>query len=449
MTRTLFTASSLLLISLAACGGGSDPATTPTASTVRTRISSDLKNVLDQAVAANDGATAKLNVPGFLGGFFGSTSVSTSGGSAVAPDDPTDTFDTQQIIDELDEQVFTDANEVEPGIYAIPASLVCGDPVDDPECAPHWADVGMRVRVTESGSTLRFSVQIGADHDEPLSVALTSSSLAVSVDLDDAESAIQTVATALGEQAPTVDLAGAVTATLDVLGASHVALDLNVDRDLSVAVADQGESLTGPTAFHFATKAAHGLHLDLDGNAQTGALAIAVGATTLSVPDDTDSFGLDLPGATASATLTDGQIAVTNISLGDHTTRVTHNGATAYAIDLNPDNGRKLDATLTADATTGATLSVQPAFDLRIATDHSVIGDTIENFDVTRVLLTGALHGDEDSGQIKVTTGSLSIETDPAGHGVTASAGQCVTSEDVYDDATYSSYTTWTAGPCL
>ncbi|HEY4056341.1 MAG TPA: hypothetical protein VGM39_07020 [Kofleriaceae bacterium] len=463
MTRTslLAVCSLTLLTAVVACDD--DGGKTPPASEVRERIGSDLKDILDQATAASDGSVMKLSLPGFLGSFgITSTDTTSSGGSALAPDDEesSDDFDPQQIIDELEQQVFTDANEVEPGIYMVPASVACGEPdpeypEDNADCTENWAQVGLRIRVSENDSSaLRFAVQIGAQHDEPLSLSLTHTALSVSVDLDEAEDAIQTVAAALGEQAPHAELSGALTASLEVLGTAHVAFDLNADRAISVAVADQGVDLTGPDAFRFATEASHALHLELDGNAATGNLALDIGATTAQVPDGGDSetgtqtFGIDLPGVAANATLSQGALSITNISLGNSTTRVLQNGATAIAIDLNKDNGRKLDATLTDDGAGGATVSVQPAFDLRIATDHAALGDEVDVYDITRVLLTGALHGTEDSDSVQVASGAFSIETNPTSYGFSASAGQCVTGEDIYDDATFTSYTQWTVGAC-
>ncbi|CAN5914243.1 hypothetical protein BH11MYX2_BH11MYX2_08750 [soil metagenome] len=462
MTRSsLFTASTLALLSIiTACA---DEAKPPAPANVRARLGSDLKNILDQAVAANDGTVMKLAAPAFLGQLLGlgSTSSATSFLAPADGEEASEDFDPQPIIDQLEQDVFTDANEVEPGIYAVPATYACGeaDPAtaddDYAMCVENWSQIMLRIRVSESDAdALRFSLQIGSQHDEPLSVALTHTALSVSIDLNEAEDAIQTVATALGEDAPHADLSGAVTGVLSVLGTAHVALDLSVDRDLSVAVADQGVDLGGPEAFRFATTASHALHLELDGTAAVGNLAIDIGATTAQVPDGgdsetgTDTFGIDLPGVTANATLTDGQLAVTNVSLGDRSTRLLQNGATAVAIDLNKDNGRRLAATLTDDGAGGGTVAVQPAFDLRIATDHTVLGDVIETYDITRILLTGALHSSENSDAIEVASGALSVETDPASYGFSASAGQCVTGEDIYNDETFTSYTQWTVGAC-
>jgi hypothetical protein len=77
-----------------------------------------------------------------------------------------------------------------------------------------------------------------------------------------------------------------------------------------------------------------------------------------------------------------------------------------------------------------------------------VLGDTPPVYDVMRVLLDGSLRGSDASTQVEVATGSFSLATSPAGHGFTASAGQCVTSTDVIDTATGRSYTQYTVGAC-
>ena len=135
-----------------------------------------------------------------------------------------------------------------------------------------------------------------------------------------------------------------------------------------------------------------------------------------------------------------------NISLGNRTTTMSVGGQRAVAIDLNPDHGRKLSATVTADAT-GETLAVSPLLDLRYAVDHAVLGDEAPVYDVTQVFLDGSLRSEPLSDRIEVNGGTFKIVTNPASFGFTATAGQCVTATEA-DDPARGSYTQWTVGAC-
>jgi len=119
-------------------------------------------------------------------------------------------------------------------------------------------------------------------------------------------------------------------------------------------------------------------------------------------------------------------------------------------IDLNPDDGRAFGAQLTLDAATGReSLSVSPKLDLRMAIDHSVLGGEPPVYDVTQLLLDGSIRADGTGDRLEVMTGSLRLETTPASYGFSASAGQCVSAQEVEDLPSGQFYTAWTVGSCL
>jgi hypothetical protein len=454
---------SLLSVGLVACG---DP---PAPSEVRSRIASDLGNVIDQTAAAADGTTAEM--PGMasfdflsnaLGGFV-SSSDDSSGGSLFAPMRrglvEGEDFDTQAIIDQLNNTIFTDANHVGDGVYDIPSDLACtttifdenGNETEeiDPECVQQWDEVDLRIRVEEDDDALVFAVQVGSHHDEPLSIALTHDSLAVSIDLDAAEAATETLASAFGEEAPNARLSGRVTGKLTVLGAAHIDVDLTIDRKLDLAFADEGVDLDSAGAFRFTSAASHVVSVELDGTAGVGDFALDIGATTAHIPDDTESMDLDLGGVSAAANLTAGQpLQITNISLGEHTTTVKRNGVQAIAIDLNPDDGRSFSAMIDGDGLGNETLSVSPKLDLRIDVNHAALGSAAPLYDVTRVLLDGELTSSETSESVQVSSGTFSVTTNPAQYGFSATAGQCVSGDEAYDQTSGEYYTAWTVGTC-
>ncbi len=458
---------SLLSVGLIACSD--DP---PAPSEVRSRIATDLKNVIDQTVAAADGTTADM--PGMASFDFLSRALGGFGSSSEDPP-PTpdffapmrkslhegDDFDSQEIIDQLNTTIFTDANHVGGGIYDVPSDLACktivfddqGNETEevDAECVQKWDEVDLRIRVADDDDhdALVFAVQVGSAHDEPLTVSLTHGSLAISLDLDAAEAAAETIASVFGENAPNARLSGRVTGKLTVLGPAHIDVDLVIDRKLDIAFAEDGVDLASADAFRFTSAASHVASVELDGTTGIGDFALDVGATTAHIPDETDAMDLDLGGLSASMNLMAGQpLQVTNVSLGDHTTRIKRNGVQAIAIDLNPDDGRSFSASIDGDGLGNETLSVSPKLDLRFDVNHAALGSSAPLYDVTRVLLDGELTSRETSDQVQVTSGTFSITTNPAQYGFSASAGQCVSADEEYDSSSGELYTAWTVGTC-
>src|SRR5207248_254284 len=116
-------------------------------------------------------------------------------------------------------------------------------------------------RATTIGSELHFAVQLDANHDEPLTFALTHTSLAATLSLDDASRAITALAPVFGEQAPNAKLSGQITGEVDIVGAAHAKASLAIDKDISIAFADQGADLNGPDALRFTSAASQVLAL--------------------------------------------------------------------------------------------------------------------------------------------------------------------------------------------
>lgn len=482
-------------------GCGSDA---PPPSEVRARIATDLVHVLGEAEAATAGGdalpspTAASLVDRALGGPLASAlgNEASSGtaflvqsqltrlAGAIAPradlrasrdrasgelaadetgDEAID-FDGEAAAQWLNDNLFTDANHAGDGVYRVPPALVCtettyddagnetGEAVD-PDCVQGFAQLHLRIRVSENDDALRFALQLGPDHDEPLAVALTANSLSLTVDLDETEDAIRALIPA-GEGTPSFRLSGEITTTLEILGTASARASLAIDRAISIKVAEDNTSLDGASAFRFASAKATVFAITVDGNAKTSALEVGLGETSAHVPGDVD-FGeptvdLDLPGVIATASHTAGQpLQLTHVGLGSRTTTLAVDGARAIAIDLNPDHGRAFAATLTEDPTTGSTmLTVSPRLDLRIATDHAVLGDEAPVYDVTQILLDGSVRSSLAQDHVEVLTGTLRLATNPASYGFTATAGQCVSSQEVIDTSDRY-YTLWSVGSCL
>ena len=59
--------------------------------------------------------------------------------------------------------------------------------------------------------------------------------------------------------------------------------------------------------------------------------------------------------------------------------------------------------------------------------DHGLLGDAAPAFDVTHLVLDGAVRG--DATMLAVMTGALTVTTSPTPFGFVASAGACVTAD--------------------
>jgi hypothetical protein len=459
--------------SLAILGCHEDP---PTPTEVRSTLSGDLGNVLRESNDAFTGSTdglpgqAALSIVDRVLGTNTQASLPlraiatqlVARGAGVLPADSGPVIDADAQVAYLNDKLFNDANHVGDGIYQVPASLVCtkttidasGTPTEtlDAMCAEEFAKVELRIRTAKDGDALVFAIQLDADHDEPLSLRLTHTSIALTVDLDDTQHAFVALATLFGEDLPNAVLSGQVTGKLEVLGTAKAKLSITIDRALSIKFAPAGVDLAGGDAFGFSSAKAEVISVVLDGAARAGSLAIGLGETAVKIPnvEPGKRFELDLPGVTLAGSFTAGQpLQLTHVGLGSRTTTVSINGAAAQTIDLNPENGRAFDMTVSHDPATGAdTLTVTPVLDLQRTVDHAVLGDPTPVYDTTRVLLDGSLRGSDTSDQVEVLTGSFSITTNPANHGFTATAGQCVTSSDAIDPGTGASFTQWTVGVC-
>ena len=453
MTKT---SSLFLLAGLIGCGGSD----APPPSEVRTRIATDLVAVADQAEASTaDGASlpdttqfslvqAALGRP--FDALLGSDTeiAARMAGLLPADGDEEDPFDGAEAAQWLNDNIFTDANHQGGGIYKVPAALVCtetqyddnGNPIGeavDPDCAQSFGQLQLRIRVSENDELLKFALQLGPNHDEPLEVGLAATLLSLTVDLDEAEDAAKSLMSKLGGEAPEFSMTGQITAKLEITGAAAAKASLTIDRDIAVEVG-------GDDAITFSSKKATVASIALDGNAKSMELALGLGETKAHVSDEFDGdTDLDLPGLAGTATFAAGQpLTINGISLGSRTTTVKMNGQTALSLDLNPNDGRKFDAKLDGDL-----LTVSPRVDFRSTVNHSLMGDVAPVYDITRVALDGGLRGRTD-GSVEVVGGSFAIETNPAGYGFAATSGQCVSSSFEYDETTGDSWEAFAVGAC-
>jgi len=433
----------VVLLGAAACEHPADPGE------VHDRINRIVPGIVDATSAAADGADPAWSALGqglslldrFVPGVLPELGVDVAS-KAASPQLLGDGQTGADVAQSLNDGVFADANYEGDGVFRVPASQLCADPADT-ACVDDANRAELRIRAETADDGLDLTLLVGADRAEPMSIGLREGVLTMSVDLAEAEAAVRAVGTT--EPGWTVELSGAISARLDVLGTAHVAVALNIDQPVHVAISDG----TASEPFGLDTAVAQPLvRVELDGVAVIGSAQIGLGSTQVHVPADVDpALDVDLAGLTATAAMAAGALTIDRLSIGDRTMTVAVGGQQAIAIDLNPDAGRSLGMTVTGDAT-DATFAITPGLDLRVAIDHAVLGDTAPRYDVTRVLLWGASPSTvrQTADQLMVMSGALSLETNPAGYGVVVDGGQCL-GEELRSDAT-GSYTAYVATAC-
>ena len=379
------------LAAVAAFGMGcaTDPAVaapsaivTPSPAEVRAAIDADLGNIDAQTTAAITATTQTL--PGamsmaMLEQLFGASTTAVHALSSPMTSQlalPTAAW--------LDANVFADANFIGDGVYAI------------------TCDCDARVRVAPITGGMQLFVQLGAAHDEPIAITLTSTSVAATFDLD-------AVGNDLGG-----GFAGKASAELDVVGTSHVKATLAFAS--AITVASSGVQLQSAAGTPFT--------IDLDGTRPQIEATVALGATSLAL----GGMALSLAGATVELGFDGHALTLDQVSLGAASATLANAGQPAIAIDLNPSANRTFDAVLSTDADGVETVAVAPSLEITQAIDHAVLGDAPPVYDVTDVALDAAIHGTAGDGSLEVVHGTLAIATAPASYGVTGTDARCVTS---------------------
>ncbi|MEP6865650.1 MAG: hypothetical protein ABJE66_33830 [Deltaproteobacteria bacterium] len=378
-----------LLVVTAACSGGTDPAT------VRSRISTDLGNVLHQSQAASG-----LAMPGAIALGYVLPAM------PAIPDAETALAWTTT--------VFSDADYLGDDLFRFPAESVCKtDNVVDPACVAAVDKAQLRIRV-DAGEALHFYPQLGPDHAEPIDITVKHDGVSITADLDGADSALLAVAAALGAQAPGARLAGQVTFELRVAGTAHVLAALAIDRPVAIALADQGGVLDGDGAVRFTAPVGELASIDLDASARTFAGHFDLGGLGAHLP----GHDLAISTATADAAFDGTALALTGVALSASESVDAHVAATIALTQL--------DATITG-ANGQETLTPSPRLELASFVDHGLLADAAPAFDVTHLVLDGSVRG--DPAMLSVTTGTLFVATSPVEFGFAANAGDCVTAD--------------------
>jgi hypothetical protein len=385
----------------------------------------------------------------------------------------------QELVELLRDRILIEANlEAETSTsatYRIGADVLCEDDAPDvtsgasdgeldPECVDEVERLQPRVVLTSpSEGDIDLTLQLGAEHHEPLTLALYHDSLGVRLDLGEALA----VARELGdeEDVENIDaLAGVVELRLVEHAARDYSLEVNVLEAIETQIDSEGQSLTASLA-----ASSPAWNVSIDGNSQTLSAGIDLGALRISGPlrafaslfegDDEelapgDAFApsieeeetprrvyrgaleLFLAGlsGTVSYTANTDVLAFDDLGYGDATSTIKHDGNTLLSLDLNANAGRHVNLRVSPAPDGGAQVSITPSFDLQLAFAFHHIADQFEELSESlldstlRVWFEGnapTLHvGDE---RFQVTSGTLHVESsaNPEAN-VTVEAGMCL-----------------------
>lgn len=383
-------------------------------------------------------------------------------------------IDVPATIAYLNDQLFDEASYLGDGIYEVSPAVVCSPSVDA-SCAGQLAKLDLRLHTTvsppvtfgdaPSDGGIVVAVQLGENHDEPLTLTLrflrdapglSRTWLTAELDLAVLQRSLAALTVAGATGIPHAALSGHLTVTLrgDPTGAS---LRLDIDRPISIALAGASGDLAGRDAFTLSsamTKVFDIVLVSVD--RPLGNLELGLAETTVEFPAGADGkrVGIHLAGLTGDAALERPplQLDVANLSLGGRPATISLDGATARTIDLNPDDGGALFLAINRDdpsPDTGVafnTLHTDPKLDLRMTADHSVLGDS-PLYDVSQILLDGLVRATASPDRIELRSGTFRIDTSPTGHGFTAAAGQCITGSET-TGASSPPFIQWTVGAC-
>lgn len=182
-------------------------------------------------------------------------------------------------------------------------------------------------------------------------------------------------------------------------------------------------------------------------------LELRLGETEVDLPAGTDGtrhgFAMHALNAGISLDLFPGDLFTKALFIVDDLSfagplTLSRDGATARTFDLNPDDGGKLSFAITNQPT----LSFSPVkkLDLRMTTDHAVLGDKVPTFDVSRILLDGKVVPTASPDRIKLSDSTFQLDTKPAEHGFAATVGQCVTGTE--NTAANPPFVQWSVAAC-
>lgn len=338
----------------------------------------------------------------------------------------------------------------------------------DSACADRAARLQPRLQLTSPrAGDIDVTLLLGEERNAPLTLHLYSRSLGVQVDLGEALG----VARELGEDLGNLrELDGVIELALVENAARDYSIELRVLEALHVLVADGDEQVSASLA-----RSVPALSLRADGNEQRLTASVDLGTFQMQgpfalfaemfggEPESGDFVGLPAPdgsgqlpeptpapereyhgtldiflaGLSGTMSYVAGQdvLDITNLGLGDATSRIALDGNTLLGIDMNAAHGRRVNVVVEPRAEgEGATVKVEPSFELAVELAFHNIADQID--DIAEYLLDNtirvAFEGDAPTLEmsdeaVRVASGTLALETTNApADDVMVVAGQCL-----------------------
>lgn len=445
----------LLLVGTMACGEDETDH-----ETARQAISSNAKTVSTNVV----GSISFLDQSALISRALGSATGGGCAGESSGADFDTGTCESdsleideaamEQSVDELtrvlEARVFTRANvESESGqsvTYRLKGRVVCAEGNEvDRECADLVDRAQVRLVVTAPDEDVRMDIHIGPDRAHPLTLELRPDLVAVTIHLEGIKGAVEHLAFLEGETPELPDrMSGSIRLALQADSSQRASLTLSVLKAIDVANDDWRFALgaSEPTLEVVADAGARTLEATSDIGSFDARFPFTddrYDSQTGDLIETTHRVDLSLGGSSASALLSvdDDKFTVTNIGLGDKTSTLSIDGSQVLAIDLNANDGRRFDATVSALSDDQFEVQLSPIFDLVVDLDFIDAPDTFEVDDwmldeVLHIVAQGASGatlrlGSDD---VEVVEGQLSISLDNAGITHDVATGQCLIAPD-------------------
>jgi hypothetical protein len=319
----------------------------------------------------------------------------------------------------------------------------------DSSCVEQLDSAEIRLRVTSPlPGDIDVAVLVGPQRYNPASFQFHQTMLAAELDLAGLKASIEHLATVAGDDSlelPAV-MAGRIRAELSadsdraVTGTFSVLTPVDIQHpelSLQLAAASPASSLTiDGTRKRIEAESNLGA-LDLDVLMRTYSESVdEMGNFTETVEED--RIGVALAGMTGSMAFDVGTetVTMTGLGLGNGAATLDYNGAQIVSVDLNKNDGRTFDATISQASSDDVQIAVSPLFDLQVGlslgnapelaadADPAMLDDTLTVLlagDPNPVILLGA------SG-LEVLRGTFSMGLTNEGSLIEVQAGQCLRS---------------------
>jgi hypothetical protein len=335
-------------------------------------------------------------------------------------------------------------------IYRLRPEVTCAEPHAvrlDEECARFFGRVDVRLRLIRSGAGHEVELQVGGERVRPLTLYIDPSRITATAELQAVKSAVLVVASRLEEPDPGLPTV--------MRGAFQLALTKDGERSATFALSllDMIEVRDDQERSAFRTAAASpALSVRLDGDARKIRSWASVGLTEVITPLDDNvrrpaspDLRVVVAGLYGQGTvdLNEEKLVFQNVGLGAGPSFAEVRGQRIVELNLNAQDKRGFDATVTVAPDGTPRLALAPRFDLDLMFKLALIKAELSSpppahleDETYRLLVDGAggqgpvLEPFEDrEGQrtgVRVVSGQVSLSSSKVPAAVNAAAGQCL-----------------------